>query len=272
MLPSFILALREGLEAALIIGIVLGSLQKMDRQDLNLIVWIGTASALAISFLTALVLNLIGTEFEGLGEMMFEGFTMLFAAGLLSWMIFWMQRQAHSMKARIESDVQKAAVGKGQKTIFLLAFLAVVREGVELALFLLAARLASNPGQELLGALLGLCSAALLGWILFASTRQVSLTRFFQSTNVLLIVFAAGLIGLGVHEFNEMGWIPTIIDHVWNLNAVLSDESILGQVLKALVGYNSSPSLSQLIAYLGYFTILGTFLWKERRGALTPTA
>jgi high-affinity iron transporter len=115
------------------------------------------------------------------------------------------------------------------------------------------------------GAGLGLGAAAFLGWVIFASSRRLSLSRFFQSTNVLLALFAAGLVGLGIHEFNELGWIPAIVENVWNLNAILPDQSALGQVLHTLVGYSSSPSLSQVIAYLAYFAVLGGIFWLKRQ-------
>ncbi len=268
MLPSFVLALREGLEAALIIGIVLSVLRKMERQNLNSTVWIGVMSAIVVSVLAALSLNWIGAKFEGQGEQMFEGFTMLLAAGVITWMVFWVRKQSKKMRDEIEKGVNQATQGQGQRALFFLAFLAVVREGIELALFLLAARLASNPFQELMGAVLGISSAALLGWAIFTSSRRLSLIRFFQSTNVLLALFAGGLVGLGIHEFNELGWIPSIIEHVWSLNGFIPDDSTIGQMLKALVGYNSAPSLSQVIAYLGYFVVLGGILLTNRKTSL----
>ncbi|MBE3143977.1 MAG: FTR1 family protein [Planctomycetes bacterium] len=268
MATSFLLSLREGLEAALIIGIVLSVLRKMERQKLNSTVWIGALSAGLVSILAAIGLNWIGAEFKGQGEQLFEGITMLLAASVLTWMVFWMRKQFTTIKQEIELGVRQATQGQGQRALFFLAFLPVVREGIELALFLLAARLTSNPFQEFLGAGLGLTSAALIGWIVFATSRRLSLSRFFQSTNVLLALFAAGLVGLGIHEFNELGWIPAFIEHVWNLNAFLPEESTLGQLLKALIGYNSSPSLSQVIAYLGYFGVLGGIFWARRQTAL----
>jgi high-affinity iron transporter len=272
MLPSYLLALREGLEAALIIGIVLSVLRKMDRQKLNATVWIGVLSAFLFSGLAALILNWIGAEFEGKGEQLFEGITMFLAAGILTWMVFWMRKQSTVMKQNIESSVRLAAEGQGQKALFLLAFLAVAREGIELALFLLAIRGTTNPFQEYLGAGLGISSAALIGWGLFATTRKLSLTRFFQSTNILLALFAAGLVGLGIHEFNELGWIPGIVEHLWNLNSFLPDQSTLGQLLKALVGYNSSPSLSQVVGYFGYFGVLAGIFWIKRQNLLAQSS
>ena len=266
MLASFLLSLREGLEAALIIGIVLGVLLKIKRADLNSVVWRGVGVAALLSILAAVLLNLLGMEFEGKGEEIFEGVAMLLAAGVLTWMILWMKNHGGNLKNEIEEQTNLAAIGGGQKALFALAFLAVFREGIELALFLLAARLTSSPLQTLSGALLGLLVATILGWVLFTSTMKLSLRGFFSATNVLLIIFAAGLVGLGVHEFNEAGVIPPMIEHVWDINNILSDKSEMGLLLKALVGYNGNPSLTEVAAYVLYLaTIIAAVLMKRQR-------
>lgn len=268
MVSSFVLALREGLEAALIIGIILSVLRKMGRQNFNPIVWKGVFSAIVVSVLTAAGLDWIGAEFVGQGEQLFEGITMFLAAGILTWMVFWVSNQSDSMKQRLESGVLLASEGQGKRAMFFLAFIAIVREGIELALFLLATRLASNSFQEYLGAGLGLSLAIFLGWGIFATSHRLNLNRFFQTTNILLALFAAGLVGLGIHEFNELGWIPNLVDHIWNLNSFLSDASTLGQLFRALIGYDSSPSLSQVIAYIGYLVFLLGILIIKRRTSL----
>jgi high-affinity iron transporter len=265
MFASFLLSLREGLEAALIIGIVLGVLVKLKRTDLNGVVWRGVGLAALLSLLAAIALNLLGMEFEGKGEEIFEGVAMLLAAGVLTWMILWMQNHGGTLKSEIEEQTNQATLEKGQKALFALAFLAVFREGIELALFLLAARLTSSPLQTITGALLGLISAGILGWILFTSTMKLSLRNFFGATNILLVIFAAGLVGLGVHEFNEAGVIPSVIEHVWDVNGVLSDKSETGLILKALVGYNGNPSLTEVGAYISYLAVLIAILLTQRR-------
>lgn len=256
MLPSYVLSLREGLEAALIIGIVLGALRKMRQEKLTPAVWLGALSAGAFSFIVALVLNLLGEDLSGSAEPVFEGFTMLLAAFVLTWMIFWMQRQSRHIKGELETGVRQALMGDGYRGLFFLAFVSVVREGIELALFVTAASLASDSRQTLAGSLLGLGTAALLGWSLFASIVRLDLGRFFKVTGFLLILFAAGLISHAAHEFIEIGWLPPLISHVWNLSTILSDQSIPGQVLSALFGYNASPSLMEVLAYLGYFAVI----------------
>jgi high-affinity iron transporter len=278
MLPTYLLSLREGLEAALIIGIVLGALSKIRRVDLSPAVWLGTLSAVGVSILTAVLLTTFGMSLEEKAEQIFEGITMLIAAGILTWMIFWMRKQARFLKSELEAGVNKAAASTGKRAMFWLAFIAVVREGVELALFITAAffagdqsQLTSNIIQTLSGTILGLGTAALLGWTLFATTVRLDLRRFFQVTGILLILFAAGLVAHGVHEFNEVGWIPAVIEHIWDVNVIVDENSVFGQLLKTLFGYNGNPSLTEMIAYFAYLVVV-TILWRQEPTPVKATA
>ncbi len=265
MLPSFLLTLREGLEAALIIGVLLGTLRKIHRQDLAGLVWVGTAGAVFVSLLVAFFINLIGATFEGQVEQIFEGIMMLLAAGVLTWMIFWMSRQARDRQTQLETDVRRAAIGTSRRALVLVAFLAVVREGIELALFLSAVSFASDPSQTLIGAGLGIGVVVLLSWALSASLLKLNIRNFFRVTSVILIVFAAGLVAHGVHELNEASWVPAIIEHVWDINHVLDETSLSGQVLKTLLGYNGNPSLTETLAYIAYFLAIFVGLrWQNR--------
>jgi high-affinity iron transporter len=266
MLASFLLSLREGLEAALIIGIVLGVLLKLGRTDLSVKVWQGVALAISLSIGAAITLNLLGLEFKGRGEEIFEGSAMLLAAGVLTWMILWMREHGGNLKSQIEAQTRQATSRNGQKALFALSFLAVLREGIELSLFLLAARLASNPAEMLSGAVLGLVTAFVFGWILFASTKKLSLRRFFGATNILLVVFAAGMVGLGIQEFNEARIIPAIVEHAWDFSPILDENSGVGQLLKAMVGYNSSPSLTSVIGYSLYLIGIISYMIVRKRG------
>ena len=270
MFPSYLLSLREGLEVALIIGIVLGALTKIRRSELAPSVWLGTLSAVGVSILTVVLLTSFGLSLEDGAEQIFEGITMLIAAGVLTWMIFWMRKQARFLKGELEAGVNKAAAAVGKRSMFWLAFIAVVREGIELALILTAAFFASDQSQvttsalqTLSGTILGLGTAALLGWALFASTIRLDLRRFFQVTSILLILFAAGLVAHGVHEFNEVGWIPAVIEHVWDINPVLDETSVVGQLIRTLFGYNGDPSLTEMIAYFVYLVVVSIFWWRD---------
>jgi len=269
MLASFLLSLREGLEAALILGIVLGVLLKLKQTKLNKTVWAGAGIAGLASLGVAIILNAVGMKFEGRGEEVFEGIAMLFAAGVLTWMIFWMHHSAGNLKQEIEEQTRGALHQNSKKALFTLAFLAVFREGIELALFLLAVQQTASPLQTLIGAVVGLIAAGALGWLLFSSTRTLNLRRFFMVTNVLLIIFAAGLVGLGVHELNEAGVIPSVVEHVWDVNHILSDKSEVGLLLKALVGYNGNPSATELFAYWVYLGGIVTYVLTRKNTAWT---
>jgi len=281
MLATYLLSLREGLEAALIIGIVLGAVNKIRRSDLIPTVWLGILSAIAVSIVTAIVLTLFGMSLEDPYEAIFEGITMLIAAGILTWMIFWMGKQARFLKSEIEASMNKAAASTGKRAVFWLAFIAVVREGIELAIFVTAAFFAGNQAQgastgnivqTLAGTILGLGTAALLSWTLFATTVRLDLRKFFQVTGFLLILFAAGLVAHGIHEFNEVGWIPAIVEHVWDVNAFVNEDSLPGQLLQTLFGYNGNPSLTEMIAYFAYIVTVAVFWRRENTLPAKATA
>ncbi|MGB4802399.1 MAG: FTR1 family protein [Anaerolineae bacterium] len=260
MLPAFLLALREGLEAALIVGIVLGVLRKLGHNRQQVSVWQGAVAAIAVSLVAALLLYAVGLKMEGSAEQIFEGVTMLLAAAILTWMIFWMQTQGRRINRELETGVRQAVSGmggnKGHWALFSVAFIAVLREGIETALFLTATTFTVGGQATLLGALLGLSAAAALGYILFTTTRQLNVKRFFQVTSVLLILFAAGLVAHSIHEFNEVGWIPAVVEHLWDTNGLLDENSGLGLIIKALFGYNGNPSLTEVLGYVVYWAAL----------------
>jgi high-affinity iron transporter len=272
MFTAALLAFREGLEAALIIGIVLGVLRRMDRGNRAWIVWLGTGLAALISLLVGGALHALGLAFEGRAEELFEGTAMLLAAGVLTWMIFWMARQGRALQTELERDVRRTALSGGTWALFSLAFVAVLREGIELALFLTAAAFTATAEATLIGGVLGLILAVVAGWLLFTTSLRLDIRAFFRVTSVLLILFAAGLVAHGVHEFNEVGWIPSIVEHVWDVNPLLDEGSELGQLLKALLGYNGNPSLTEVIAYVGYWAAVLTALWRTRVRAARVTS
>jgi high-affinity iron transporter len=266
MIASFLLSLREGIEAALIIGIVLAVLGKMSHKELRASVWQGAIAAIALSIMAGLGFNWLGGEFEGRGEQIFEGTAMLIATVFLTWMIVWLKQQSGSLEKKLEADVNQASqVTKSRTALFGLAFLAVGREGFELALFLTAIQMTAHGFQTILGAVLGLALAAGFGWLTFTSSKRLSLRYYFGITNVLLVLFAAGLLAHSVHEFNEAGIIPALIEHVWNINPIVDDHSVFGQFLVALFGYNGDPSLTEVLAYGLYIVSAFIFLKKKQK-------
>jgi high-affinity iron transporter len=269
MVAAALIALREGLEAALIVGIVLVYLRKIGYPEGRKSVWLGVFAAVLASLGLAAVIQLVGMELEGEAEEIFEGATMFLAVGVLTWMIFWMRYQARLIKSSLERNVQVAVETGTTWGLFFVAFLAVFREGVELALFLSAAAFASDGQGTLIGAAFGLAAAILIGYLIYASTAQLNIRLFFNVTSVLLLLFAAGLLAHGVYEFQEAGLIPTVNEQVWDTNHVLDENSSLGQMLKAVFGYNGNPSLEEVVAYFGYWiaVLLGLRWWMESRFA-----
>ncbi len=279
MLAGFLLALREGIEAALIISIVLSMLKKMNRYDRARVVWLGVAGAALISVGVAIVLNVIGAEFEGAAEQVFEAFTMLFAAAVLTWMIFWMQKQGRQVQKGLESDVREALAGGQTVALFSVAFLAVLREGIELALFLTAVNFSSPlvgteaPIMGWLGGVLGLVAAVVIGMLMYESAIKLNLRRFFQFTSIILILFAAGLVGYAVHELNELNWVPAVVEQVYDLNHIVPETTLFGQFLRALFGYNANPSLTEMTAYLAYFvSVFGLLRYFNRKSTADARA
>jgi high-affinity iron transporter len=271
MISALLITLREGLEAALIVGIVLGLLRRLGKSDQQRWVWAGVGAAVAVSVLAALALGRLGLALEGRGEEIYEGFAMLLAAGVLTWMISWMQRESRQIRTSLEARTQQALSTQSARLLFGFAFVAVVREGLETVLFLTAAALGTEPGQTLAGALAGLALAALLGWALYASGHRLNLRAFFQVTGLLLIFFAAGLLAHGVHELQEAAILPVLVEHLYDINLWLDDKGVVGSFLAALLGYNGNPSLLETAAYVGYLlTITWVAIPRQRRVLPAP--
>ncbi|MFX1541343.1 MAG: FTR1 family protein, partial [Promethearchaeota archaeon] len=252
MIAGFVIALREGLEAALIVGIVLAFLARTGASERYWQVFAGVASAIIISIALAFGFQWVAGGFSGPSAQIFEGITTLIAAGLLVSMIVWMDRKGSSLQVELEQKT--AATMTATLGIFFIVFIAVLREGVETVLFLSV--LPISEGAIWLGALLGFVVAIGIAYIYFAGTKRFSIRTFFQITSIFLIFFAAGMIAYGIHELQEAGVVPVLIEHVWDINFLLPENSPIGMVLKGLVGYNGNPSLIEVTAYLTALTVL----------------
>ena len=255
MIASLMISLREGLEAALIIGIVFGYLRKTGQMRYKWYAWAGIAAAIVLSVVFAVAIQLVGAELEGTAEQIFEGVMMLLAVLVLTWMIFWMRYRARAMKSELESELSNAMQASSPRGFFAVTFFAVAREGVETALLLSTAVFATNGMDTLAGSMLGFAVAALIGVLLYATTVRLNMRVFFNVTGALMLLFAAGLLSNSLHEFQEAGVLITLQEHVWDLSHILSENSVFGQVLKAIFGYNSSPSLVEVIGYAAYWLL-----------------
>jgi high-affinity iron transporter len=252
---------REGLEASLIVGIVLAYLAKTENRSYFRLIWLGTAAAVALSILTGAALFFTVGELEGRSEQIFEGVAMFSAVGVLTWMIFWMRKQAVNIKKHLEAKLAGAIAAGSAVGLASVVFFAVLREGWETALFLFAISESSNPLVTTVGATLGLIVSIALGVVLYTGSRRLNLRQFFTVTGILLIVFAAGLLAHGIHEFQEAAILPTTIEHVWDTNRFVNEDSRVGEFLTALFGYNGNPSLLEVVAWAVFLvTALAFFL------------
>jgi high-affinity iron transporter len=203
-----LVVLREGFEASLIVGIVLAFLDRTGRRDGFLAVWAGVAAAIAVSIAVGIGLFAIGAELHGTAEYVWEGSAMLLAAGLLTWMIFWMRSQARTLRTDLEGRVH-GALGEGSfLALAAVAFVGVLREGVETALFLFSSAAGTNPLVSTVSGIVGLGVALALGFAFYKGSSRLDLRRFFTVTSALLLVFAGWLLARAIEEFAEAGLLP----------------------------------------------------------------
>ena len=264
-ISALIIALREGVEMSLIVGIVLAYLGQIGARAAQRWVWLGVGAAVVVALAFLGVLNALEREFEGAIEQIYEGTAMLLAAAFLTWMIFWMLQRSRYLKNELQAGVAEALARGGPAWgLFLLAFFTVVRESVETALLLFAA-----PGQgKLLGAVIGFAIAIGIGVLIYAYGRRIDLRSFFRVTGILLVVFAAGLVTHGVHEFVEAGLSggPTVFD----LSGTLPDDEGLGLALRALAGYSADPTLLEVAVYVGYYVVVWALSRTKIIGRIVP--
>ncbi|MFN2590588.1 MAG: iron uptake transporter permease EfeU [Actinomycetota bacterium] len=262
---AFIVTLREGLEAALIVSIILAYLRQLGRTDRNALVWLGTLGAVTVSAAVGAVIFAVAGEFEGRAEEIFEGLISLLAVGVLTWMVFWMRRQAARIRSEIQEKVDSALTGGGL-ALAGLAFVMVLREGIETALFLFGAEKAT--GETLLfflGAALGLAVAAAIGFVLYRGSVRLNLRTFFRVTGALILVVAAGLLAFGIHELQEAGYLQFLTQHAFDLEATLNDDRGVGALLKAVLGYHHEMSVLEVAAWAAYLLIVGVLYFRPTR-------
>jgi len=268
MLASFLITFREALEAALIIGIIAAYIAKIGRKDLTRYINVGILGALVASLAVAMIFKTVYGELSGTAEQLFEGAAALTAAIVLTYMISWMANNSRQIKGEVQEKID-LSISKGQVFgIAALSFIAVFREGVETVLFL--GTLAINgPFDTISGFIIGLATVIVLSFIMFKGTYRLDTGKFFRYTSFMLILFSAGLVATGVHEFNEAGIIPNGIEHVWDVNPALNpdgtypplhENGLIGGSFKALIGYNGNPSLTEIMAYFGFWIIIGMFV------------
>ncbi len=269
-----IISLREGIEAALIIAIMLSYLRKTNQLNLRKYVIYGTIVAIIASLGVAVVVGLLWGIFEGTMLNVFEGVVVLIAAVLLTTMIVWMWNAGARVTQEIEDSMESSVVQQSGIGLALLSFSLVFREGVELSLFSMALFIQDGI-QIYIGIALGLSLAVIIGIGIYKGSLRISIGSLFKWTSIFLILFAAGMIAYGIHELQEAGLLLIGPIEVWNINPpllpdgsypLLHDKGAIGGLAKALFGYNGNPSALEVVAYAVYLVAAFTYLWVKQKG------
>jgi high-affinity iron transporter len=267
MLSTFIIALREGLEASLIVGILAAYIIKTNNRSLLKPLWLGVAGAVITSLGLGALLSFTSAELSDRGNEFFAGTTSFIAVGLVTWMVFWMKRTARVLKSELHGKVDNA-LATGPLTLAGVAFFAVLREGLETSLFIYANfRTVNGTTSATIGLVLGFAIAIALGWAIFKSAIKMNLSKFFKYTGIGLIIVAAGVLSYGVHEYQELGWLPGPDAFAWDTTSWMTKDSVAGAVLGGTVGFDTTTSWLQLGVYVLYLgSVLVPYLAKP-----TPT-
>ncbi len=271
MLANYLIGLREGLEAALIVTILIAYIVKIDRRDVLGRIWLGVGLAvlLALGIGAVLTFGTVGLSFAA--QETIGGVLSIVATGLVTWMVFWMLRTARDLKGHLQGSIDRHLLGTGLGLV-LVAFLAVGREGIETALFIWAAVQATGETTlPLLGAGLGILTAVALGALIYAGMLRINLAKFFAWTGGILIVVAAGVLSYGVHDLQEAGILPGLHSLAFDVSAAIPPDSWYGTLLKGTLNFSPATTWLELAAWLAYLVPTMTlFILKSRQGRRRP--
>ena len=277
--PIF-LALREGLEAVLVVVIILLYLRKTNQKNYFKYVYLGIILAVAASVVFAIIFSIAFGGFTGIAEKIFEGTTFIISGIFILSLVLWVSKEGPKMRENLEGKVEESINTQKVFSISITTFIIIIREGIELVLLTTGAASVGSLNQVsvILGSIIGLVISILVGLLIFYGIKSINLRTFFKITNIMLILFAAGLITYGIHEFIEAGIIDPIIGDVWNIKHILPEKfpdgnpatpeflEIIGSLLKALFGYNANPALLEVIIYpvlLVSIGIISALIWKR---------
>jgi high-affinity iron transporter len=266
-LASYLIGLREGLEATLVVSILVAYLVKSGRRRQLLPLWAGVTGAVLLSVFFGGLLTYTETSLLAgyRSRELFEAVTSVLAVVLVTWMIFWMRRTARRLKGDLTGKLE-TAVGVGTLAVAGIAFVSVIREGLETTLlFYAAAQGATSTAAPLVAISLGVLSAVLIGFGLYAGALRVNLTRFFTISGVLLVLVAAGILKYGVHDFQEAGVLPGLDALAFDISGVLDPNSWYGAAIAGMFNITAAPTVLETVAYLAYLVpVLAAFLWPSR--------
>lgn len=266
MLPTFIIGLREGLEAALIVGIVAAFLGQQGRRDALRQVWIGTIAAVVLCIGIGVTLELVSRELPQRQQEGLETVVGFIAVGMVTYMVLWMRSHARGMKHELEGHAASALATGSARALVAMAFLAVMREGFETAVFLLATfQHSTNPLAGGIGALLGILCAVAVGWAIFKGGLKLDLGRFFFVTGLVLVVIAAGLVMASLRTAAEAGWITFGQSQPVDLTWLVRPGTPVSSLMTGVLGIQQKPATIEIIGYLGYLIPMATLLIVSKR-------
>ncbi|MFJ8790513.1 iron uptake transporter permease EfeU [Streptomyces sp. NPDC102462] len=268
MFSNYLIGLREGLEASLVVCILIAYLVKTGRRDALKPIWIGIGIAVAIAMGFGCALEFGSQELTFEAQEALGGSLSIVAVALVTWMVFWMRRTARHLRSELHGRLD-AALAMGTGALVATAFLAVGREGLETALFVWASVHAASDGtpRPLIGVALGLATAVLLGWLFYRGALKINLARFFTWTGGMLVVVAAGVLAYGVHDLQEANWIPGIRDLAFDISGTIPPDSWYGTLLKGVLNFQPDPTVVQVTVWLLYLIpTLAVFLVPSRPG------
>lgn len=255
MFAAALITFREALEVALVVGILLTFFKKTNQTRFNKYVWYGVGGGIAIALVLAYLLFTVFGGFESPTEEIFEGVLMFATAGFLTWMILWVHRQKGVVR-KLQAKAKQHIESGYSLGIVILTLTAVIREGVETVFYLRAASSATGENQ-LLGSVIGIAAGVALGYGIFRYALRINVEKVLQISGVILLLFAAGLVANGVHEFQEVGLLPVYsFDPLLNLTHILDHNSVFGSLLRTLFGYTSKPTLLELLSYGSYIFVI----------------
>jgi high-affinity iron transporter len=253
VLPTFVIGLREGLEAALIVGIVAAFLRQRGRTDAMRSMWFGVGVAILLCTAVGVGLRIIEGQLPQREQEQLETIIGLVAVGMITGMIVWMRRNAAGLRGELEHRADLALVAGSAFALVLMAFLAVLREGFETAFFLVAAfQSSSDPALTGSGAVLGVALAVALGYLIYKGGVRINLARFFRITGVVLVLVAAGLLATAVHTAHEAGWLNLLQSQAVDLSWLVSPGSVQSAIATAMLGIQPQPTVAETIVWFAY--------------------
>ena len=257
MLATLVIFLREGVEASMIVAILLAYLNRIGRREHFRDVFLGVGAALILATAGGAVAYETIRSYDGSrAQTIFETVTYLVAATVLTYMTFWMRKHARSLSKELRARADAALDGRARWGLALLAFQAVGREGLETVVFTLAIIFSTSTAGALGGATIGLAGALVIAFVIYRLGHRLNLSKFFTVIGLLLMVFAAGLLADAVENLQELGWLPVLTTPMWHSARLLSEDSSVGDVLHSFFGYSDAPTPLQLLIYAGYLAIV----------------